>query len=145
MPCRLLRSASLPSGSGGLFSRTCSSGSALGVCCSAAPQVPAALASPPSIFGGFPAGPWAWLLLPSSHDLWVFVQFSTCLRQEVKLESCSSAWARSHCLTAFLPSPRVFLELTSPSSPLSASHVSRGPGGQHLSLVLPGDDIFLVL
>lgn len=34
-------------------------------CCSAAPQILAALASPPSICGGLPAGPW--LLLPSSH------------------------------------------------------------------------------
>lgn len=81
---------------------------------------------------------------PPPIDLWVFVQFSTCLRQ-VKLESCSSSWARSHCLTAFLTSPRVLLELASPSSPLSASHVSRGPGGQHLSPLLPGDNIFLVL
>lgn len=64
VPRLLLRSVFLLSDSGGFLSRTCSSGSALG-CCSAAPQVPAALASPPSICGGLPAGPW--LLLPSSH------------------------------------------------------------------------------
>lgn len=34
-------------------------------CCSTSPQIPAALASPPSICRGFPAGPW--LLLPSFH------------------------------------------------------------------------------
>ena len=100
------------------------------------PHLPSVGASPLSLGPG--------CSFPPPIDLWVFAQFSTCLRQ-VKLESCSSAWARSHGLTAFLTSPRVFLELTSPSSPLSASHVSRGPGGQHLSPLLPGDNIFLVL
>ena len=69
VPRLLLRSVFLLSDSGGFLSRTCSSGSALG-CCSAAPQVPAALASPPSICGGLPAGPW--LLLPSSHTSVIF-------------------------------------------------------------------------
>lgn len=38
---------------------------------------------------------------PLSASLWMFVQFSTCLRQEGELESCSSASAGSHSFPAF--------------------------------------------
>lgn len=102
VPRLLLRSVFLLSDSGGFLSRTCSSGSALG-CCSAAPQVPAALASPPSICGASLLGPGCSFLPPTplSASLWMFVQFSTCLRQEGELESCSSASAGSHSFPAF--------------------------------------------
>lgn len=72
-------------------------------CCSAAPQIPAALASPPPSAGAPLLGPGCSFPPPTplSASLWMFVQFSTCLRQEGELESCSSASAGSHSFPAF--------------------------------------------
>lgn len=64
VPRLLLRSVFLLSDSGGFLSRTCISGSALGVLLRS-PSDSGRLGLPTSICGGPPAGPW--LLLPSSH------------------------------------------------------------------------------